>query len=320
MAQNCAICGKAFGFIEKKYEFYNMKICSTCGKQIPNIDGESESSLANAMRYYTSIAKSNCNDPMARSYACIRALDFSRVLSCYNYLPKDKSCALFVINMTERTKYDSDLSFGITFSGYKTERQSSFNLSFPGICPITLNPTREKKNLIIYHQTRSGKSGRNTASQEMLFEIPCCAPIESLTNYLSIWITGENQMSVFIRNREYAEVFQKLNGLNSPTSGSDTRTGGKTFCNINLFLVMNVIVYGDQIYNIDNETIMSAISNLECTDNNASLSTEPPKSDNAKIFNTDTEIDALQKYKRLFDEGVISEEEFVAKKKQILGI
>ncbi len=154
----------------------------------------------------------------------------------------------------------------------------------------------------------------------MLFEIPCCAPIESLTNYLSIWITGENQMSVFIRNREYAEVFQKLNGLNSPTSGSDTRTGGKTFCNINLFLVMNVIVYGDQIYNIDNETIMSAISNLECTDNNASLSTEPPKSDNAKIFNTDTEIDALQKYKRLFDEGVISEEEFVAKKKQILGI
>lgn len=60
-----------------------------------------------------------------------------------------------------------------------------------------------------------------------------------------------------------------------------------------------------------------AVNLIQLMDPNAR---EVSGTDNVSVTNADDTIDEIQKYKNLMDSGVITEEEFTAKKRQLLGI
>lgn len=71
-----------------------------------------------------------------------------------------------------------------------------------------------------------------------------------------------------------------------------------------------------KIDNIDKSCIPSFVDSI----NSAIDRLKSPKANRHSSSNRDSAIDDLRKYKQLYEEGIITKEDFIAKKKQLLGI
>ena len=70
---------------------------------------------------------------------------------------------------------------------------------------------------------------------------------------------------------------------------------------------------GGLIYNVCQDQLQKVLTELQLMENAVKRTTQPVK-------NTSSNADEIVKYKNLLDQGIITQAEFDAKKKQLLGL
>ena len=331
MATNCAICGIPLGLFDKKSEFGLEKICTSCSDRIvrfiPNpayVDAHQE-----CMDYYNGLVNGPCFKGTTRSYAKLRAVDVENYKNLIQLMDRPSSCLKFDIDLNKMDHQIGDEEFKPVLNGSHTSVKEKYDIKLPGVCPVTLQQTNTTKNVILACEVviKNTRREKKTWRRQMSFEIPCCVPIEALAEDFSIWMFDQDVLSFYIRNRAYAKAFQDLNNLPDPTEVENTKMDGLTKCRRGNYRFSCLVEFGENIpvmYEDDPSVIPPSQPKKSIFSNwkNPFAQGNTVKTNNQNTINSsvDSEIDALKKYKKLYDEGLITEEEYVAKKKQLMNI